>query len=423
MQLLLIIVMLLGGAYFVGVKRRLDGFTVAYFSAVIYFLPGIVGYTLSPTSPRSPIKLPVHLEAEAIGIMVAVTASIWIGGAIWDAWDRRRPPPGWMLEESRLATWVALGLACLGVVLTAIESGGVAFTAEKSEVVEVVGRGHLLWQMGATLATVLAFAHRQRGAGLVGWALLVLDMWIGFRYAFATTFIAVGLLWLSRPDPFRLGLLRLRHWVIVLAGGLLLISYQNLKEPLRAGDWAEVGQRVSSPLWYAKGVLTSEPFTTQTVLNEIVRNDFRSGSDHLVAAAYHLILFAPALGEEAVRFNRLYQPALFPLVDHGLANNIWAQMWSAGDKPLLMIFVLVFLGGLAVGSRLLRSGDPAVRSYAAVAIAYWAFYIHRNELQGVVGAQKQVLLVWVLCVGLAILTAAMVRVAAAQRPRGVRDGA
>lgn len=422
MQWLFIAIVVIGLSYFVGIGRRVDAFLVAFVSAVIYFLPGIVGYTLSPTSPRSPIKLPVALEPEAIAIMLVVTVLILLGGVLWDQWDRRRPAPHWVLEDSRLSPLVALVLSVIGIVLTVAESGGTVFTAEKTEIMKVLGRGHLLWQMGATLSVVLAFVYHQRLLGLAGWLLLVLDLWIGYRYAFATTFIATALLWIFRVEPYRLGLRRLRYWVVFLVGGLAIVSYQNIKGPLRDGDWPEIGERVSNPLWYAKGVLTSEPFTTQTVLNEIVRMDFRTGTDHLQSAAYHLVPFAPALGEEAVRFNRLYQPALFPLVDHGLAGNIWAQMWSSGDWLLLLTFLVVFLAGLAVLSRLLRSTDPAVRAYAAVAIAYWAFYIHRNELQGVVGSQKVLILVWVVCVSVSIAVATIARGSLAHgRPGVVND--
>lgn len=407
-----ILVALAGTGYFLAARRRIDGFTVAFFAALVYFLPALAGYTLSPTTPSSPIKLPVAIEPEAIAIMTVVVALITAGGMLWDAWDRDRPSPAWALEDSSLATWIALGVGALGVLVTVVESGPAVFTGDKREVIELVGRGHLLWQMGATLGTVLAFTRRDRAGGLAGWTLLVLDMWIGFRYAFATTLIAVGLLWLSRPVPFRLGVLRPRYWVAILAGGLFVISYQNLKEPLRAGDWPEIAERVSNPLWYLNGVLTSEPFTTQTVLNEVVRTDFRTGSDHLFAAANHLLLFTPDLGGEVVRFNGLYQPALFPLVDHGLANNIWAQMWSAGDWPLLVAFGLVFVLGLAAWSRLLRSPDPAIQAYAAVALAYWGFYVHRNELLGIVGSQKQLLLVTAACLVLAIVVAGVAR-----RPR------
>jgi len=402
-RVLYILVALAGAGYFLAARRRVDGFTVAFFAALLYFLPALVGYTLSPTTPDSPVKLPVAIEPEAITIMAVVVILIVAAGILWDAWDRNRPPPAWILEDSALATWIALSLGALGVVVTVIESGPAVFTGDKREVIELVGRGHLLWQMGATLGAVLAFTRRDRPGAAAGWALLALDMWIGFRYAFATTLIAVGLLWLSRPSPFRLGVLRPRYWIAILAGGLFVISYQNLKEPLRAGDWEEITERVTNPFWYLNGVLTSEPFTTQTVLNEIVRTDFRTGSDHLLGATNHLLLFTPDLGGEVVRFNGLYQPALFPLVDHGLANNIWAQMWSAGDWPLLVAFGLVFVLGLAAWSRLLRSPDPAIQAYAAVALAYWGFYAHRNELLGIVGAQKQLFLVTAACVALAIL--------------------
>lgn len=416
MQVLLIIVVILGCGYFLGVHRRLDAFTVAFFSAVVYFLPGLVGYTLSPVSPRTPVKVPVTLEPEAIAIMVAVTAAILLGGCIWTAFERQATAPGWVLEDARLAPAVAAVLGILGVLLTAAESGSAAFTADKSVVVEAVGRGHLLWQMGAALAVVLGFTLRQRGIAVIGWLLLAGDLVIGFRYAFAATFIAVALLWLGTGGPQRLGKIRGRHWAAILLGGLFVISYQNLKEPLRAGDWPEIGERLSNPLWYGAGILTSEPFTTQTVLNEIVRADFRTGPEHLLGAGSHLILFSADLGGEPERFNEQYQPALFPLVDHGLANNIWAQMWSAGDWLLLGIWCVVFVTGLAALSALLRVMDPMVRGYAALATAYFAFYAHRNELLGIVGIQKQLLLVWLACVIAAILLrSSLLPTAAAER--------
>jgi len=409
MQLTLIVTVSTGLTYFLLVRRRLDAFSVAYFSATLYFLPGLVGYTLSPTSPRSPIKLPVALEPEATAIMVAVITAIAITAALWDRIDGPRPPPRWVLESATLATYLALAIGITGVGWTVLESGSNLLSTDKLEVIAVIGRGHLVWEMGASLAATLAYAQRQKLAGVGAWLLLTLDMLLGFRYAFAMTFIAVGLLALSRPEPYRLASVRLRYWILILAGGLLVVSYQNLKEPLRAANWNEISERVTNPLWYVNGVLTSEPFTTQTVLNEIVRNDFRTSSDHLLSASRHLMLFSMRLDDEAVRFNNIYQPALFPYVDHGLANNIWGQMWSAGDWPLLLAFMLVFVAGLALLSRILRSGDPLVRSWAALAIAFWAFYAHRNELLGLIGFQKQLFLVWGACVLTGIMSGAVAR--------------
>ncbi len=416
MQLILLAVFIAGACYFTLVPRYLDAFTVAFFSAAIYFLPGLVGYTLSPATPDMPIKLPVEMDPEAIGIMIAVLTSIVLGGVAWDQASRNWGAPGWRLEEARPASSIALLLALAGLLMDSVESGGAIFAPDKRVVIDVVGRGHIIWEMGASVAAVLAFRYRQRGTLLIAAVLLLLDMWIGFRYAFALTLVTIMWMWLQRQRPFRLAAMRMKYLLIVLLGGLVIISYQNLKEPVRTGDWTEVVRRTTSPLWYFNGILTSEPFTTQTVMNEIVRRDFRTGSEHLWAATQHLLLFSPSLDAETVRFNDLYQPALFPIVDHGLANNIWAQMWSAGGWPALCVFLVVFVSFLGLGSWLIRSPDPGLQAGATLLFAYWAFYIHRNELLVQVGFEKQILLVWALCTVGGILVCRAVRTRSAAGP-------
>ena len=61
LQLALIALAVAGSAYFILRTRAIDFLTVGWFSAVMYFLPGLVGYTLSPVTPTSPIKLPVPI--------------------------------------------------------------------------------------------------------------------------------------------------------------------------------------------------------------------------------------------------------------------------------------------------------------------------------------------------------------------------
>ncbi len=409
-----------GIAYFVFRTRPLDAFTIAFFSATIYFLPGFLGFTLSPVTPSSPVKLPVPVEPEAQAIMAFVLAAIVGAAMAWDAVSSQSRFPGWRLEPSGPAAGIALALGLLGLALTWVESGGQAFAADKREVIAVVGRSHIMWEMGASLAAALALVGGRRAVFVAAVLLLLVDMYIGFRFAFAITFVACVWLWISKEGALRLADLRLRYWAMVLIGGLAIFSYQNLKEPIRQNDWGEVGRRMSSPVWYFKGIMTSEPFTTQTVLNEVIAKDFRTRPDHLWSASQHLIVFAPALGAEAARFNDEFQAALFPSVDHGLANNIWAQMWSAGGWPLLCGFTLVFVIVLAAGSRVMTSPDPAIRAGAALFMAYWAFYIHRNELLVQVGLQKQVLGFWAVCVGGGIILAAAA--SASRLERGLRLG-
>jgi len=394
----LILVALAGCMYFGLRSRRFDFFTVGFFSSAMYFLPGLVGYTLSPVTPASPIKIPVQIVPEAYAIMLLVLSAVFLSTIVWDQFGERERVKQWVLADAKLAANVAFWCGLVGMLLTWMTSGGAAFAADKRVVIENVGRWHILWDMGAALGALLAFEHR-RWSLLAGCFLLIaVDMYIGFRFTFAMTFIGLVTLWLHRQGKVSVGSLPKKYWMLISLGVLFIISFQNLKAPLRDGDWGEIGRRLSDPKWYLLGILTSEPFTTQTILNEIVRRDFRTGSDHLWSASQHLILFAPSLGAEDVRFGDQFQPALFPLVDHGLANNIWAQMWSSGGWTLLSIFVVVHCCFLGVGSYLLRYEDKVIRCGVVLFFSYWAFYVHRNELLVQAGLQKQVFMVWVGCI-------------------------
>jgi hypothetical protein len=402
-QIPLIITFIVGSLYFIGSRRMLDTFTVAFFSCGLYFLPGLVGYTLTPVTPERPFKTPVELAPEAIGIMFFVMVSVVVSAFLWDRFEVRRGPPRWRIQGTPLVAHAALLIGVLGFIWAVLETGSVLFDPNKALVMTVVGRGHLVWEMGAAMGAVFAYTFRRWWILWACTALLLVDAWVGFRYAFAMAFIAIAWLALFRDRAFRLSSTPKKYVVGVLLGGLAIISYQNLKGPIRLNDWAEVGRRLSNPVWYASGIMTSEPFTTQTVLNEIVRNDFRTSTDHLWAASMHLIVFSPQLGAEEVRFNDLHQKTLFPTVDHGLADNIWGQFWSATGWTGLSIFVVIYNIVLAIGARALRCRDPTIRSLVVLSFAYWSFYIHRNELQVQIGYEKQVFLIWLACVVSAVL--------------------
>jgi hypothetical protein len=410
MHLILVLVMLAGVGYFTWRPREVDFLLIGYFASTLYFLPGLVGYTLSPTTPASPIKLPVALEPEAYAVMIAVLSITLAGTLIWDLVPKREARRPIHLADARAAGDIALLLSIVGVVMTWVDSGGVAFGADKRVVIENVGRWHVLWGMAASLGALFAYAHSRKWLLWACLALILLDMYIGFRFAFGMTFISLLVMWLSRRGRFSLAQLPKRYVFLILLGGLFVISYQNLKDPLRHNNWVEIGNRLSNPAWYGIGVLTSEPFTTQTILNEIIKRDFRTGTGHLWSASQHLILFSPALDAEGERFGDIFQPALFPLVDHGLANNIWAQMWSAGGWPLLSVFIVLHVLLLILGSQLLKTRDPTVKGGVILFFSYWAFYVHRNELLVQVGLEKQVLLTWIICVaGGMLLTGGLAR--------------
>ena len=80
-----------------------------------------------------------------------------------------------------------------------------------------------------------------------------------------------------------------------------------------------------------------------------------------------------------------------------MASNIWAEMISIGGWTLLLGFLIVFIAVIALGQRFLRLPNLGTRAAVALAMSYWVFYIHRNELSYQLNLEKRVLMVWAFC--------------------------
>ena len=81
-----------------------------------------------------------------------------------------------------------------------------------------------------------------------------------------------------------------------------------------------------------------------------------------------------------------------------MASNPWAEMWSAGDWPVLVAFVALFCGLLYLVSSRWRVMDPSYRGFVGTMMGFWAFYIHRNDSYRLLSFFKQYSLLFAGCV-------------------------
>jgi hypothetical protein len=139
-------------------------------------------------------------------------------------------------------------------------------------------------------------------------------------------------------------------------------------------------------------IIQSEPFATQSILNEIVIRHYSVGVDHLAGVGYSVIPFATDFGAPITSFNELFQPALFPQIQGwAIANNIWGEMLSSAGWPLLCAFILLFVGLAAWGGQLLSGPNPEICASVAMLFSTWAFYVHRNDLAFQVTLERRTL--------------------------------
>jgi hypothetical protein len=408
MQALFISTAAVGLLYFLFAKRRFDLFSVAFFSGCAYFLPGFFGYTngfgFATGAGGKPTVRPVDLLPETYLVFVLVLATILLAAVVFDLPGEGRAVAVVLQGSRSAASWAVL-LSLAGFAFAVASSGEALLSPDKDDVVPSLDRWHTLWAVGASLGAALSFKQRRWSLFFVSMALLLADLFVGSRSSLAITVIAVFMLWLSARGPQRLALQSWKIGAIGVAAAYFFFAYKRIYIAVKSGRWDLVAERLIDTQFYVDAVTKSEPFVTQTVLNEIIAERFYIGMGHFWGVINLLVPFSPILtGRTPTSFNNTFQPALFPQqTSAGMASNIWGEMLSSGGWPLLILFVTLFAIALAAGSYMLRASDPVVVGGAAVLFTSLAFYVHRHDLLSQINDMRNYFLLWLGCVLLAML--------------------
>jgi hypothetical protein len=432
------VVSFLGGAYFILHRRIGDLFVVAFGGCVFYFLPLLFGYVPARTEPPSDVLVQLPYGIYPIG--VGITASVLLAAIVFDCNQSSMNKSEIDTRDGTgLSSWYLL-FAVIGFI-GSIKSGTI-FNLDKTSVLEQVGYWFVLFEISAALAVIDAFWHRMRWQFATALAFLAIDLIIGFRVMTVMVFIACVLLtfgsygqinlWKKLPalglcvvvlflamvtvNPFRYAILphlQLFQEASNSPGGGIEERVQ-LSQSLRLGTSpssnvdvdktpADASQATKSetkkqkakaalpvdttPLSERlKGIVKSipdfqniEPFVTQAILAEMVRNDFSCSPRNILNAVY-VVPFAGLLFGAPKPFESEFKNTLFPDYKYGLAGNIWAEAFCRFGYIGIACAVLIFVALLA-GTQILLSRDFTTAIPAlALCGAFLAFYVHRNDL-------------------------------------------
>jgi hypothetical protein len=411
-HLLFLAVVVLGALYFSFRKRRFDFFSVAFLSSTVYFMPGFIGFAVSPPTPVMP-PLPLRLLPETYAVMIAVLSGVLLSAVVFDILFADATPRGVLPGASDAVVSVTV-LAVVAFLMTVLTVGAELLNPNKAEMLAALNRWYIFWYQATALGAALAFVQRRRLLFTICIVLLAADLFTGHRKTLAIVTIAIFTLVLATRGRQRVLVTSWKYGIPASFAAFFVFAYKGLYTPIKAGDVGEILARVSDPMFYVFIFASSEPFTIQANLNEIIRTNFTVRLSHFESVMNQFVVFASDLGGEVVSFNDRFQHVLFPGVAGGMAENIWGEMWSGGGWPLLCAFILFYTVVLGFGSYLLRSPDVVVRGMATPIFMYWAFYIHRNDIQGQLSFTKQLVGMAVFAVAVSIATGRL-RAALARR--------
>lgn len=382
---------LLGLAYFGLARRRFDCFSLGFLSALAYFLPGFVGYSLKPRVLLDANRQAYPLSAESYLVFVGVIFAIILGALVHEflSSEARSTRLTW---EAPPAIGPLLALACvLGFSLLVYEVPVSLWRTPKVDLIPELGREYVLFSTAAILGAVVATSRRQWLSASICGGGVVACLGMGFRMPLAIVGISLGSLWLSRRRPHALFLQNVRFALLAAVVVAFMLGFAKLRAPLRAGDWERTLAKLLSSETYSQALLESEPFLTQALLNRAVELQWREAAGSLPVPA--------ASGRRADSMGEV----MFADARGGVASSFWGELLWRGGPWGLAIGLGLLMWLWAVLSQALLARSETIASLGAVVASLWCFYLHRNSLPFQANLTRRFLVLWLIVVVFALV--------------------
>ncbi|MDW5298973.1 MAG: hypothetical protein SA378_02365 [Sedimentibacter sp.] len=397
MRMIFMIVSTIGLLLLFARKRKFDIFSVAYVSACIYFIPGYFGFVRYPLIQR---QIPIHNLTYIVMILVLI--SLMVFSYLYDK-SSNKSVINLVIKDSNFTSGIVFILAIIGFIMMIATSGAVIFSPDRAEMAGSLNRWYTLMRVSASVCAVISYNEGSRKKTLLSMIILLFDVYLGSRTTFAITVVAIILSHYSTKEKMRFLHNNIKKILLISTFGVFMFAYKHIYIYVKMFDWNRIYKEITSLDFYYRAFTFSEPFNTQAILNKVITEDYFIGLSQFKSIIYQAVLFAPSFGAEIRSFNSFFQNDLFGNVSWGMADNIWAQMYSGGRWGLLIIFIVMFNIYILVLSKLIRFKDPTIKGLASLLSLYWVFYIHRNDLSYQINLQKRVILIYLVALLISII--------------------
>lgn len=366
------------GAYFLGRKRRIDFLLVYFISLFCFSLSVYFGLVYDPFGKGF---ITAQYETSVV-YGVAYLGLLFVGIMNDVELERFYYPPGEIAIEKGLSRGGKVLLLALFFVLSLaifIKLVPVYLSAAyKRQALEQVGFSLMLMSSCVVSGFGLSLVFKNKF----------------FTVAFST-FLLLLFLWGTRSPAvfaffiyfvFRFGdrkvmaLKKAKIMVFLLCFALIIAVGKNFYGEVVYGGRGVV-------VWFneysLEKMLTGMEFMyTPAILDKVIEKDFSVGFISVVKSFLGLLpLPSSVTGNNPSYFNDIFQPALFPGIEYGMAFNPWAEAysWMKWLGVIIYSFFIPFLIVL-VNLAIYRNRGRAISVLFMVLGVMFAFWIHRNSL-------------------------------------------
>ena len=367
--------------------RKIDLFTIIFYTSSLYFLPAFFGFAVSDYRVIDVSYLTNSTYSFYIFYFIILTICSIAVTAITKYFIKNSKTIGFsLLLKPAFDDWIfALRITCPSALWLAwfITPDGL-FQGDKNQLLSQLGWIYSFFQYATVFYIVLSFFSKRYYDFLFALALCVFDLLIGFRlvvtFSFFTIIFFYGL-FNSKPSCcFKcfVPLLILSMFFI----GLTYKSALNLYSS--EGILEAVFYFTDINLLY-EAIIASESFSRQHMLNNTILQDLNLESNYVLDFLRLLFPgFSNRLFDQYIGFGDRVTAILYPQAEWGMASNVWAEQYSLGGFLWLYLFSLFFFCSAGAANFFIVYLTSKKKICMALIICVLAvpffFYIHRNDL-------------------------------------------
>lgn len=370
-----IFLFLLYSTYFVGYRRKIDLFALAFLSSSLYFSVIFIGVIPAPTNyHEAQVPLEIDITYHNICLFLIVFSFVF---------DQKKTNTFQSLKEKINYTNAnhKYYIAVLLIIAFLFLDKSLIITSTKRELIQSADIKLIVFLVTSYYASILMFCRDSITLKIASTALILFTVYLGFRSYFAFFLITILLVYIqpARRKEIHLGriiLLGISAPIILATVIVSKHAYTLLKG--RSINYAMENFDLSHALNSG-----SEFLGTQYIYYTIIKNNAEMDLLNFFYSFFSLQPIPTSLfGIDTRAFNNFFQETFFSDVKYGMGHNPWAEMYAYFGIFSLVASPFFYSAGIyLIQTIIVRIKRDSIFFLPMIPIGIlWAFYFQRNSL-------------------------------------------
>ncbi len=390
MKIIFIIISFMLVYYYFINRNKLDIFTLAFLCCQFYFIPGWFGFTtrVYDDGTREFIKCSNELYC----VFLLTIIFLFVFTLVSDKRSKVLPVKFGKNVDFTLLTNICSFILIIVLILFIFINGENVFGKSKLEYIDNIGVIYQILRYLIPIVFLFGVINKNTIAYIVSSLGIIIDLYMSNRTVSLICIVTFILVYIYNNKKNYIYKYK-KYLIIIPIVCISFLVFERIIEPIQKKDWIELNRRIFNVETYMDSIIVSEPFVTQTILEEVIQNNYKVKENTITNY----------FNEDRNTFNDNFQPDLFPnITKYKMAENIWAEGYS--NYGFLGIIIISFIYSFSIyilNTCILKFKNSIYIPYIYIVSANWIFFIHRGSVGNQITRQKNILLVFGSCLLLA----------------------